>query len=54
MNKDKFTYKKGDLKVELSQCGPCENNEDTNKCKVHGEKPDRYKYNETHCPDLKP
>ncbi len=53
MREDKFTYKSGEIEVELSQCWDCDNNEGVIECLAYDEKPKDYAYNNKKCPKYK-
>jgi len=48
---DRFTYKAGDIKVNLSQCGSCKNNAGISDCREYVKKPEQFLYNKEDCPN---
>ena len=47
---NRFTWKKGEVIVEMSQCAYCKNALDYATCTEFGAKPKKYRYNEESCP----
>lgn len=49
--KDKFTWGRNDIKVTVSQCHDCKNNDGGRECKAYGFKPDQFSLNDSKCPE---
>ena len=46
----RFSWKKGEVIMKLSQCAYCKNVLDYATCTEFGRKPKKYSDNEEHCP----
>lgn len=49
-NKNKFTWREGELEVTLSQCSNCKFNSSILGCGQYGKKPLEYATNDAECP----
>ena len=48
--KDKFNWSGKEIKVNLSQCSNCYNNQSVQSCKAYKNKPEVYAMNQRVCP----